>query len=708
MDASHRELLAGRWLQLARAWRRSRNLEQEEFALNRSIEFGAGPEARAALAQRLQRQGRLTEAMVQLREVIQADPGNLQARVSLAELQAREQDATASLATYLELVEAVPSRTTQLLAAERLHELAPSLPDVEAQRSVRIALLGNATLDHLASYLTVDAFQAGLRPTLFQPGYDQYQQEILNEHSELYAFDPQVTVLAIHASRLVPRIHAYPFDLSVEERRRELDQGLQTVQDLLDRLTARSSAMVLVHNLVAPQHRALGLLDGRDEFGQQDAFAEFNRRLAELARTRYRSVYVIDEDGVQARLGKANATDPRLWLTARMPWSDAALRGLSREYLRHIRALRGMARKCIVVDLDNTLWGGVIGEDGLAGIQLGAEAPGNAFVALQRQLEVLWRRGILLAICSKNNPEDAWLALEQHPDMVLRRSHFAATRINWQSKPTNLREIARELNIGLDSLVFLDDNPVERAAVRAELPQVFTPELPADPALYRAALLDLADLFDSLSLTVEDRDRNKLYAEQRARSDAQAALNENGGSLQDYLATMDIVVEIEPANEVTLPRIAQLTGKTNQFNLTTQRYTDAQISDQLARGWRVYSARVLDRFGDNGVTGVIIVSPDDDQAWRIDTFLLSCRVMGRGVETALLAWVADEARRSGATSLRGEYRPTAKNEVVRDCYATHGFRLIDQTADAVTHWEWGLDEAIPLPAWLTLRTPVSA
>ncbi len=707
MDTSHRELLAARWLQLARSWRRSRDAEREEFALNRSIEFGAGAEARTALAQRLQRQGRVTEAIAQLREVIQAEPGNLQARVSRAELEARDQDATAAVATYLELVDAVPSRTTWLLVAERLLELAPALPEIDPQRSVRIALLGNATLDHLASYLTVDAFRAGLRPTVYQPGYDQYQQEILNHASGLYAFDPQVTVLAIHATRLLPRIHAYPFDLSVEARRRELDEGLQSVQHLLDQLTTHSAAMVLVHNLVSPQHPALGLLDGRDNFGQRDAFAEFNRRLAELARARYRGVYVIDEDGVQARNGKATATDPRLWLTARMPWGDAALRGLCREYLRHIRAQRGMTRKCVVVDLDNTLWGGVIGEDGLAGIQLGSEAPGNAFVALQRELEILWRRGILLAVCSKNNPDDAWQALDHHPEMVLKRSHFAAARINWQPKPTNIREIARELNIGLDSLVFLDDNPVERAAVRAELPQVFTPELPSDPSLYRSALLDLADVFDSLSLTREDRERNKLYAEQRARSEAQAALSERGGSLEDYLATMDIVVEIESANDLTLPRIAQLTGKTNQFNLTTKRYTDAQLADQLARGWRVYGARVLDRFGDNGVTGVVIATPENDRTWSIDTLLLSCRVMGRGIETALLALVADEARRAGASVLRAEYRPTAKNEVVRNLYASHGFRLVDQTADGQTRWERDLVDTIATPAWLTVRTPAA-
>ena len=653
-----------------------------------------------ALAQRLQREGRWDDAIVAWREVVRTSPRESSGYLGLGRAYEKTQQPELALSTYLDLVQRAPSLANTLVVAERIDGL--TVPEAGPNRSVRIALLGNATLDHLHSYLKVACYAAGLRPTIYQAGFDQYSQEILNPSSGLYAFAPDVVVCAVHSSRLFPRVHDYPFDMSVSERRAEMDSGLNTLDSLLRVLTERTSAMVLVHNFVSPQHPALGILDARDELGQTAAFAELNVRLAELARTKHRSVYVVDEDRVQAQAGKATATDARTWLTARMPWSEDALSGLSREYLRYIRAMRGLSRKCIVLDLDNTLWGGVIGEDGIAGIQLGSEAPGNAFVAFQRELEKLWRRGILLAICSKNNPADALPVFDQHPEMVLKLEHFAAQRINWQPKSENIKDIARELNIGLDSLVFLDDNPVERAAVHAALPEVLVPELPTDAADYRRALLEVAGVFDTLAVTAEDRDRNRLYAEQRARQEAQAAIQSSGSSLVDYLADLQITVDIEPDTEVTLPRIAQLTGKTNQFNLTTRRYTEAEILAKKQLGWRVYSARVGDRFGDNGLTGVALVAPSET-TWSIDTLLLSCRVMGRGVETSLLAHLADEARRAGATHLEGEYLPTAKNDVVRDLFRDHGFTLVSEDEQRAL---WRLDlanRAIEVPSYLTVR-----
>jgi FkbH-like protein len=649
-------------------------------------------------ARQLQREGRWEEAIVEWREVVRTSPRETSAYLGLGRAYEKTGQPQLALATYLELVKASPTLANTLVAADRIDQL--NLPD----QNLRIALLGNATLDHLNSYLKVACYAAGLRPQIYQAGFDQYTQEILNPTSGLYAFAPDVVICAIHSSRLFPTIHDYPFDLSVAERHSEIDAGLKTLDSLLEVLTSRTPAMVLVHNFVSPQYPVLGILDARDEFGQAAAFAEINTRVAELARTKYKSVYVVDEERIQSRSGKSEATDARTWLTARMPWSESVLSRLSREYLRFIRAAKGLSRKCVVLDLDNTLWGGVVGEDGLAGIQLGAEAPGNAFVAFQRELERLWRRGILLAICSKNNPDDALPVFEHHPEMVLKLSHFAAQRINWQPKSQNIAEIARELNIGLDSLVFLDDNPVERAAVRAALPQVLTPELPTDPAEYRRALLEVAEVFDTLAVTAEDRDRNRLYVEQRARQEAQTAIQAGGSSLEDYLADLQIVVDIEPDTEVSLPRIAQLTGKTNQFNLTTRRYTEAEILQKKSEGWRVYSARVGDRFGDNGLTGVALVAPSRD-TWTIDSLLLSCRVMGRGVETAILAYLVDEARRAGATFLDAEYLPTPKNDVVRNLYRDHGFTQVG-SGDTATRWRLNLaDSAIQAPPYLTVRLP---
>ncbi|MDQ6671972.1 MAG: HAD-IIIC family phosphatase [Chloroflexota bacterium] len=680
-------------------------LEQAPAGRSAALDEASVALARAR-ARQLQRQKRWSDAIEVWRTVVQIAPQDSAAHMGLALSLEKTRQPEAALQAYLALIEAAPTMTNYLTVAQRVDALTPALPERAPNRVVRVALLGNATLDHLRSYMTVECFRSGLRPTMYHSGFDQYNQEILDPNSGLYDFAPDVVVCAIHATRLFPGLHSYPFDMSIDARKAELAVGVDTVRHLLETLTARTSALVLLHNMVSPQHPALGILDLRDEFGQTAAFAEINVRLAEMVRSGYPGVYIVDEDRLQARCGKAHATDPRLWLTGRLPWGEAVLAALSQEYVRYIRPLRGLNRKCIVLDLDNTLWGGVVGEDGAHGLQLGSDAPGNAFVALQSELERLWRRGILLAICSKNNPDEALAAIDGHPDMVLRQSHFSAIRINWESKAVNLREIARELNIGLDSLVFLDDNPVERARVRAELPEVLTPELPADPAQFRSVLLELG-VFDTLALTEEDRQRQRVYAEQKDRRASETRMAA-GGSVADYLASLNMVVELAPANSLTLPRIAQLTNKTNQFNLTTRRYGEAEIADRVAQGWVAIGARVTDRFGDNGLTGVVLARPDGD-VWEIDTLLLSCRVMGRRVETALLAVVADEALRSGARRLTGWFLPTPKNAPSRDCYSTHGFHCVEARPDGGSRWELELpSSALEVPAWLTVRAPAMA
>ncbi len=657
-------------------------------------------------ARYLQQSGRLQDAATAWRDAIIADPGQANHYLNLARVYEQAGEPELALGTYLESTDAAPSARNTLTVAQRLDAIAPDLPKLPA-KTIKLALLGNATLDHLQSYLKVECYRAGLQAEVYVGGFDQYTQDILNPESGLYEFAPEVVICAVHASRLFPHIHHDPFGMALEERQVEIHAGLAELQNLLDTLTDRSSALVLLHTMVAPQFPALGILDWRDDHGQVEMFGEINARLAALVREHYKSVYLLDEDRIQSRAGKARATDVRLWLTARIPWSDDVLSGLAREYVRYLIAYKGLTRKCVVLDLDNTLWGGIIGEDGVGGIHLGSDAPGNGFVAFQRELERLWRRGVLLAVCSKNNEEDVLPVFEAHPDMVLKLSHLAARRINWRSKAENIREIAKDLNIGLDSLVFLDDNPVERARVRAELPQVLTPELPIDPAYYRSALLELG-VFDTLALTDEDRRRNQLYAEQAARRDLETRY-ESAGSLDAYLAALEMVVEIEPVSQQTLPRIAQLTTKTNQFNLTTRRYSEGQLSEMANSGCRIYGMRVRDRFGDNGLVGVALLSPRDADTWEIDTLLLSCRVMGRGVETALLAFLANWARQQGASHLQGWYLPTSKNSPVEGCYRDHGFALLERSPEGGELWELNVGLAgPPVPGWLTVHTPLDS
>jgi FkbH-like protein len=352
----------------------------------------------------------------------------------------------------------------------------------------------------------------------------------------------------------------------------------------------------------------------------------------------------------------------------------------------HLAARHGVQRKKVAaVDLDDTLWGGIVGEAGTGGIEVGGEGPGLAFLEFQRELLRLHRSGVVLVMCTKNNQDDA-LAGFDHPAMLLRREHFAAERINWQDKAANLRELADELNVGIDSFVFLDDNPREREWVRQALPEVVVPELPADPA-ERPAFLAAGPWFQTLAVTEEDRRRTESYRAQGERRRAASGAR----SFEDYLASLEQRVTVQPATEATIARAAQLIGKTNQFNLTTRRHAPGDVERMAADdATEVLTVAVADRFGDSGITGVVIVRHEGDAA-LVDTFLLSCRVLGRRVEDAVLSVVARHARERGAARLVGTFVPSDRNAQVATFYPDRGFAPTGEEGA----WALALDDALP-------------
>ncbi|MEA2670487.1 MAG: hypothetical protein QOG45_707 [Chloroflexota bacterium] len=662
----------------------------------------------AALAHHLQGRGEVTEALALWAEAVRIGPGEVRHHLQRGRILEAQLRLPEAYACYLGALEVLPGAGQALRLAPALERVAGRLPEPAAGRSVSIAVLGSATLDQLRACLVVQCHRAGLRPRLHLAGFDQYAQEILDPGSGLYGCAPDMVVLAVHRSRFFPRLCDSPHQLSLEARRTEIERGVATVRGLVAAFRERSGALLLLHNMVVPQNPALGIADARDQLGEGAMVVEINRRLAELVRTEFRDVHLLDEDGVQARCGKASATDPRLWLVAGMPWSDAMAMALAAEHVRHLRAHRGLSRKCLVLDLDDTLWGGVAGEDGAARVELGGSARGSAHLQFQRELRRLRARGVLLAICSKNNPEDAVAVFETRREMLLRLDDFAAARINWRPKPENVVAIAAELDIGLDSMVFWDDSPAERAQMRAALPAVLTPEVPGDPALLRQALVELT-VFDSLALTEEDRDRTRLYREQADRRRREDDIR-GSGRLEDHLAELRTVVEIAPSGGGSLARVSQLTRKTSQFNLTGLRLSEAEIEVLQRAGRRVYAMRVADRFGDSGLVGVGIAGPGPAGAgtWEIDVLLLSCRVIGRGVESALLHRMARDAREAGAARLAGRYLPTDRNRPARDCYRDHGFReAAEASGDAGARWELDLETSpVPVPAWLEVRNLV--
>lgn len=569
------------------------------------------------------------------------------------------------------------------------------LPHVRLTCS-RVAVLRSFTIEPVVSIFRAAGLAAGLDLTIHVCPFNAYAPELLDPNSGLYAFQPDVAILAVQTRDVAPRLWDTWADLRDGEARAAVQEVVEAFRTWIETFRVHSPAYLVVHGLETPAHPSHGLLDGHGECCQVEAIRQVNQEIRRIA-LQTSGVYYLDYDALIAQHGRLRWHDEQKWLTMRLPIAAANLAHLADEWLRFLHPLTGTVSKVLVTDLDNTLWGGVVGEDGTAGIQVGREYPGAAYLAVQRALRDLRHRGILLAVCSKNNASDALRVLDEHPEMLLRRDDFAAMRINWNDKSANLREIASELNVGTDALAFLDDSPVERSRVRAALPEVAVIELEEDPGTFARSLRQCARL-DRLTLSSEDRDRHRMYVEQRERRQ----LANRAGSLEEFYRSLQQRVEIAPVSNETCARVAQLTQKTNQFNLTTKRYSDQQIQSlATAPGWRVYSVRVRDRFGDNGIVGVVIANIQDT-AWKIDTFLLSCRVIGRTVETAVLSFLVEKARRSGATSVEGSFVPTEKNAPAADFYPAHGFQKTGSRGKSTL---WSLTMQADLgqcPSWIEL------
>jgi FkbH-like protein len=560
----------------------------------------------------------------------------------------------------------------------------------------RVAVLRSFTVEPVVPLLQAEAALGGCRVHPWVGDFNTYGQEILDSQSGLYGHRPDTVVLAVQARDLAPELwsgFATPDDAAIAAG---IEAATERLAGLVDQLRARTDANILVHGLAAPPLSSEGLVETLREHTQAEAIAAVNVAL----RRRFRDmsgVVLLDVQGLQARFGAQAFNSEKKWATAKLPLSVDALGWLAQEWWRYLCVLAMPPAKVLALDLDNTLWGGVVGEDGLRGIKLGEEFPGVFFKDFQRAILDVARRGVLVALVSKNNLEDAMRVFDEHPDMVLRREHIAAMRVNWEPKVTNLIAIAKELNLGLESIVFFDDNPVERAAIRRGLPDVIVPELDDDPSTFVQALRSIPSL-ERLQRSSEDAARTRLYAEERERR----VLQESAEDVESFLASLDIRVEVSAIDDLSLARAAQLTQKTNQLNMTTRRYKEAELSARLSSGeLRGYVLRSTDRFGDNGTVGVALMSLADGVA-ELDTFLMSCRVIGRQIETAFLAVLADEARAAGASRLSGWFRPTAKNAPARDIYRQAGLSL-DRSAENADLW--GLDlaqDAIAVPSWIQL------
>jgi FkbH-like protein len=572
----------------------------------------------------------------------------------------------------------------RLIEAGRLPEHVSPLR-IAVLRSFTVEVFQPSLVAALAAYDLAASVQVGQLGNI--------AQESLSPDSFLYTGSFDVCLVMALAEHVLS-------DLGVAAGGGIQDRALAEFLDRLEQLAGRFRGLVIVCNFAQPPYWVTPQLQAQSPGGGRYAIEEANRRLAGLA-GRYPNLRICDVARLAGQIGTERFWSPRDMFTSMQPLSAAALPRLAAEIADLVLLYRRTPVKCIVLDCDNTLWGGIIGEDGLGGIRLGETYPGLCYQEFQRQLRELTRAGFLLALNSKNNEADVRRVFAEHPGMVLRPEHIAAERVNWQDKVTNMHELAEELNIGLDSFVFIDDSDFEINLVRERLPQVRTLQVPPEPWKL-PGLLPAARLIDRLAVTAEDQRKSQMYVQERQRKQFRSEAD----SLEAYLRGLEIRLAFEPFDpEQHTARAAQLTQKTNQFNLTTRRYTEADLRELSRSGAGIYLASLSDRFGDYGRIALAIVRPTDRPAvGRLDVFLMSCRVIGRGVEDSFLRLVMRDAQRRGLAGLEAEYIPTPRNVVCRDFLARFGFREVGRREDGTTHYEYDFAAGIPaVDDWISVR-----
>lgn len=581
--------------------------------------------------------------------------------------------------------------TTRLdrLAGEGLQAVANGEATVSGLRPLRIALLASHTVDHLVPAIRVAGLHRRLALSVHVAPYGMYRQALLMDDPALASFAPQLIVLALDARDAPLQL---PLEASSEDVDAAVTERVDELRLLWRRARERYAAQVVQQTIVPADPSLFGSFEALVPAAPYAVIDRLNAAIRSAARED--GVLLMDLAWEAARGSYSDGlAEPLRWHQAKQLVSPNLAPLYGDQLARIAAASVGLSRKCLVLDLDNTLWGGVVGDDGVDGIHLGEGSPsGEAFIAFQRYAALLARRGIILAVCSKNDLSIAEAAFE-HPEMALKRSDIAAFVANWEDKAGNLRRIASMLDIGLDSLVFVDDNPAERDIVRRELPEVAVPELPEDVADYPARVA-AAGYFEAVSFTSDDATRGRNYA---LNAERKAAMTQ-ATDMEGYLRGLQMVLTATPIGAAELVRSTQLINKTNQFNLTTRRYSEAEV-ERIAGDARsvALAIRLADKFGDNGLISVVLARADAtvaDDELLIDSWLMSCRVLGRQVEEAVLDVLAKAASAAGYSALIGEYRPTERNSMVAEHYPRLGFVQYpapDEAVSEATFWRYALD-----------------
>lgn len=537
----------------------------------------------------------------------------------------------------------------------------------------RMVLVGDCATQHIAQAVSGYAYEEGIGLELLDTDYDQIFAQVMDSDSELYQYQADAILIVMCTEKLYEAYCGTPIgdrDRFAAEKYEEICRIWKRLQEYSHPETGRKMK-ILQFNFAEADDRCFGNYANRVESSFLWQLRKLNALLMQGAQSE--EIYLVDISYVQNLLGRKQFHDEKLYYLAKMPFSTEALPAIAREVTGIIKAVMARIKKCVILDLDQTLWGGVIGDDGLEGIQIGELGIGHAFQEFQLWLKELTKRGIILAVCSKNDEEKAKEPFLRHPEMVLRLEDIAVFIANWEDKAGNIRKIIETLNLGVDSFVFLDDNPFERNLIRSMLPEITVPELPEDPALYLSYLKE-QNLFETISYSEADQDRTRQYREEAGRT----SLKQQFATYTEYLEQLGMVAEAKPFDAFHIPRIAQLSQRSNQFNLRTVRYTEEEAA-RLAEDDRYITLyfTLRDKFGDHGLISIVVMKKEEDTLF-IENWLMSCRVLKRTMEAFIVNTMLEEAKRVDAARVLGEYIRTPKNAMVEHLYEEMGFQPLGE------------------------------
>jgi FkbH-like protein len=561
---------------------------------------------------------------------------------------------------------------------------------IQGSNKIKIGIIRNITVDNYLPLLKYLILKENFNVEILQGAFDMIMQEVLSSHSSISKFEPDLLIVFLNIELISPNIYYRYAELTEGDISDEKEYLLQYLHKLFEAIKINIHSKVIFHLFELPTNPSYDIAEIQNRNGQRNFIDQINTSIIKFSKD-YKDIYFVDLNIIREKLGDSNYYDRRYWYIGKVPYTLDALKEIAREQFKIIKALYGRTKKCLVLDCDNTLWGGIIGEDGIEDIKIGNTYPGNMYLDFQRQILNLFNKGVILAINSKNNEAEVLEVLEKHPEMLLKRKHFACVYANWNNKVENLKQIALDLNIGMDSIVFIDDSEFECNLIKESIEEVTVIQLPKETYKYADIIADCG-LFDKLQYTDEDKNRSDLYRVNIDRKKYQESFSD----INSYYKSLEMKIDIRHIDEFSVSRVSQLTQRTNQFNLTTKRYSEDDIRFFMqSEKHDVLILSLSDKFGEMGIVGVQILDFTSSIDARIDSFMMSCRIIGRGVENVFLRTGIEKCITKNYKRILGLFTLSKKNLLVSDFYNSNGFEEIISNESTKVFSINSIDQLVP-------------